>query len=134
MTSDATMSDKIVELSLLWYEYVTMDHHKGRDCHWYISVDYGYGRAPKYRAYHSGYITDADLQASDLDSLAGAEAVLLGFIRSAMVEQIEWARLVLAEPDEYDAEQNASARFALERFPAALKLHSIFNRAPVYGE
>lgn len=134
MTNEVTTSDKIVELSLLWYEYVSMDHHKDRDCHWYISVDYGYGRAPKYSAYHSGYIVDADLQSGELDSLAEAEVVLLGLIRSAMVEQIEWAHLVLAEPDEYDAEQNASARFALERFPAALKLHTIFNRALEDGE
>ena len=35
--SKEDLEDKIVRLSKIWYEYVGMDHHKDRDCHFRIS-------------------------------------------------------------------------------------------------
>lgn len=51
----ASLEDKITDLSARWYKYVNLDHHKDRDCHFYIEKRWSYGESPKYRAYHDGY-------------------------------------------------------------------------------
>ena len=53
-----TLEEEIVLLTSKWYKYVNLDHHKDRDCHWYITKTYSYGEEPYYEASHSGYILD----------------------------------------------------------------------------
>lgn len=53
-----TIEDEITELSARWYAYVNHDHHKDRDCHWYITKRWSYGNAPYYVASHYGYRAD----------------------------------------------------------------------------
>lgn len=53
-----TLEEEITALTLKWYKYVNLDHHKDRDCHWYITKTYSYGQEPYYEAHHSGYIID----------------------------------------------------------------------------
>lgn len=50
------MNETIVSLTKLWYALVNMDHHKDRDCHFYVSTSYSYGEDPVYTAYHYGYV------------------------------------------------------------------------------
>jgi hypothetical protein len=50
-----TLEEEIVELTDRWYRYVGMDHHKDRDCHWYITKTYSYGQEPYWVASHHGY-------------------------------------------------------------------------------
>jgi hypothetical protein len=51
-----TLEEEITKLTDVWYEYVNKDHHKDRDCHWYIEKIWSYGQEPYYIAYHHGYI------------------------------------------------------------------------------
>lgn len=53
------LEEKIVKLTSLWYEYVNLDHHKTKDCYWYIEKFYAFGEPAKYRAYHNGYILNS---------------------------------------------------------------------------
>lgn len=53
-----TLQEEITELTAKWMKYVSLDHHKDRDCHWYITQTYSYGEEPYYEAHHSGYILD----------------------------------------------------------------------------
>lgn len=53
-----TLDEEIVILTQKWYRYVNIDHHKDRDCHWYITKTYSYGDEAYYEASHSGYILD----------------------------------------------------------------------------
>jgi hypothetical protein len=53
-----TLEEEIVELTAKWYKYVNMDHHKDRDCHWYITKTYSYGQEPYWEASHYGYRSD----------------------------------------------------------------------------
>ena len=53
-----TKDDKITALTLKWYELVNRDHHKDKDCHFYINKVWSYGNAPFYRVEHFGYIGD----------------------------------------------------------------------------
>lgn len=53
-----TLEDEITKLSYIWYRFVGIDHHKDRDCHWYIEQYFSYGSPPYFQARHWGYIAD----------------------------------------------------------------------------
>lgn len=48
--------DKVQELSSKWMDLISQDHHKDRDCHFYVMKCWSYGKTPFYRAEHYGYI------------------------------------------------------------------------------
>jgi len=48
--------DEITKLTDEWYFLIGKDHHKDRDCHWYIETKWSYGFPPKYHVQHWGYI------------------------------------------------------------------------------
>jgi hypothetical protein len=52
------MIEEITKLTAEWYHLIGSDHHKDRDCHWYINTKWSYGRAPVYVVEHYGYILD----------------------------------------------------------------------------
>lgn len=56
MTAD--IQTEIVKLSEEWYELISGNHHKDKDCHWYIETRWSYGEQPEFRVLHHGYITD----------------------------------------------------------------------------
>lgn len=53
-----SIEEEIIFLTDKWYKYVNIDHHKDRDCHWYIEKVWSYGDEPYYFASHHGYILD----------------------------------------------------------------------------
>jgi hypothetical protein len=62
-----------------WYEFVGRDHHKDRDCHWYVTKDevYSYGEPSKQSGYsvrHRGYIADDQEFWGETKELAMKEA------------------------------------------------------------
>ena len=50
--------NKITKLTNQWYTLIGSDHHKDRDCHWYIETKWSYGQPPVYIIQHYGYILD----------------------------------------------------------------------------
>jgi hypothetical protein len=46
----------ITKLTKEWYTLIGQDHHKDRDCHWYIETAWSYGYDPVYTIHHYGYI------------------------------------------------------------------------------
>lgn len=55
------MNELIKEITKLtdeWYQLIGPDHHKDRDCHWYIETKWSYGQSPVYIIRHHGYILD----------------------------------------------------------------------------
>jgi hypothetical protein len=52
------LEQEITDLTNKWMKYVSLDHHKNRDCNWYITKSYCYGEDPYYEASHNGYILD----------------------------------------------------------------------------
>ncbi len=47
---------EITDLTQQWYTLIGPDHHKDRDCHWYIETKWSYGGLPEHRIVHHGYI------------------------------------------------------------------------------
>lgn len=89
--------DEIVKLTQAWYELVSIDHHKDRDCHWVIEVTYSYGKSPSYVVVHNGYVYDKPVNIP-CSSLYAAEKTLIRVLRKALRNQREEAREV-AEAD-----------------------------------
>lgn len=50
------MEQEILELTQKWYEIVSRDMHKDRDCHFTIEKRWSYGQPPTYVVQHDGYI------------------------------------------------------------------------------
>ena len=53
-----TLTEEITVLTGKWYRYANLDHHKDRDCHWYIEKRWSYGDEPYYQAFHHGYLIE----------------------------------------------------------------------------
>jgi ABC-type thiamine transport system substrate-binding protein len=69
------IEEEIVYLSKLWYRYVGLDHHKDRDCHFYIQKIWSYGDAPYYQAHHYGYVA-SNFEGTKCDTLEEAQEEL----------------------------------------------------------
>lgn len=76
-----TLIEEITKLTKKWYTLIGPDHHKDKDCHWYINTVWSYGCDPIYRVEHYGYIYD-DV-AKDCETY---EAALI-----MLKKELEWA-------------------------------------------
>ncbi len=90
------MQQEIVRLSNIWMRFVGVDHHKDRDCHWYIQKYYSYGEKPYYMAWHHGYIAD-DFEGTKCDTLEEAEEELLNAINFQIHKAKKWVSRNLEE-------------------------------------
>ncbi len=50
--------EEITKLTNQWYTLIGPDHHKDRDCHWFVETIWSYGDSPQYKIRHHGYILD----------------------------------------------------------------------------
>lgn len=117
--SEAYYNLPTLELMKRWYEYVSVQHHKDRDCHWYIEVDYAYGDPPTYIAMHQGYVYDGG-SGKERTTYAEAEQDLRDMVLDAIREQRAWATQVRAEGEpEWDELQVKQANRYFELFDAA---------------
>jgi hypothetical protein len=75
--------EEITKLTDEWYRLIGSDHHKDRDCHWYIETKWSYGYPPKYIVNHFGYILDEIIEECD----SYDEALLK--LKEILIEKIE---------------------------------------------
>lgn len=87
---------EIVRLTNIWMRFVGTDHHKDRDCHWYVEKYYSYGEAPYYQAYHHGYIGE-DFTGTKCITLEEAEEELLNAIKFEIHRAKKWVTRNLEE-------------------------------------
>ena len=104
--------EEIKRLTALWYEIVSLDHHKDKDCHWYITEQWSYGNYPTYHVEHYGYVLD-DISRKT-DTREKAEIVLIRLIKDAIDEQKKWAERVLKNPDNEDKWKIENAQIIIE--------------------
>ena len=104
-----------VEMTDKWYEYVSMDHHKDRDCHWVIETDFAYGNKPTYIAMHHGYIANSRT-GQDRETYQEAFEDLVEFLKDAIDGERDWAKEVLLNPEEYDGWDITRASFFKNEF------------------
>lgn len=116
-----SVQSEIVELTNKWYEYVSQDHHKDRDCHFYITLDYKYGDEPIFEIDHYGYVGD-EFHAK-AHTLEKAQVILLDRIKQMISKQKEWVDEVLANPKDWDKWQIDIANKFMELFHHQLTPH-----------
>ena len=78
------LTSEITKLTEEWYFLIGKDHHKDRDCHWYIETKWSYGYPPIYTIQHFGYILH-DFEEIECTSYDEALTVL----RDTLKEKIE---------------------------------------------
>ena len=81
----------IVRLSEEWHDLISGDHHKDKDCHWYIETRWSYGEQPEFRVLHHGYVTD-DIEIA-CDSYDTALMELRTIIKRAIEREKELEKL-----------------------------------------
>ena len=81
----------IVKLSEEWHDLISGDHHKDKDCHWYIETRWSYGEQPEFKVLHHGYVTD-DIEIA-CDSYDAALMELRTIIKRAIEREKELEKL-----------------------------------------
>jgi hypothetical protein len=76
---------EITELTEEWYLLIGKDHHKDRDCHWYIETKWSYGYEPVYTVRHWGYIL-GDIE-EECDSYEKALILLKDTLKEKIKEE-----------------------------------------------
>jgi hypothetical protein len=80
------IEDEITELSERWYELIGDEHHKDRDCHWYIETRWSYGLPQVYVVVHEGYTFERIEE--EFHTYAEALEGLKGYLERAVSEEI----------------------------------------------
>jgi hypothetical protein len=57
-TNNHQLDKEITKLTKEWYYLIGPEHHKDRDCHWFIHTNWSYGEKPTFTIRHNGYILD----------------------------------------------------------------------------
>ena len=87
---------EITKLTEEWYHLIGKDHHKDRDCHWYIETKWSYGQSPKYNVQHWGYIL------GDIVEECNSYDQALVKLKEILTKEIKEYRLYLTNEDEED--------------------------------
>ena len=94
------LEQKITKLTAIWYNIVNTDHHKDKDCHFYINKTWSYGQKPVYTVEHYGYIRE-DIN-EEFETYAEAEK----FLHDILVESINTEKLWAEEVLETENDKN----------------------------
>jgi len=75
--------EEITKLTEEWYRLIGPEHHKDRDCHWYIETKWSYGQTPTYTIQHYGYILD------DISETWGSYDLALNRLKEILEREIK---------------------------------------------
>lgn len=84
-----TLEEEITALTEKYYKYVSLDHHKDRDCHFWIEKKWSYGNPPTYSAHHVGYI-GSDLNTKEFDEEEDAMMWLADNLKNKIKQAIKY--------------------------------------------
>lgn len=76
---------RLEDLTSFWMSLLT-DHHKDRDCHFYITHDFKYHTGLELTVSHSGYV--ADYWEVKVDNMDEAYSVLERMLHKQILEEI----------------------------------------------
>jgi len=103
--------DNITKLTKVWCKIISLDHHKDRDCHFYINKVWSYGEESVYRVEHYGYIGD-EIMSPDFLTYEEAEEYLEGKLRELISDEYEKARQIIEKKGEswWSSDQTKKAK------------------------
>lgn len=106
------MSREIIKLTGLWCQIVCFDHHKDRDCHWYINTVYSYGEPPVFRIEHNGYI--GGNISGEYKTYYEAERGIVYALQDLIAAEVDWSKNVLADESSWESDQVERAKKIIE--------------------
>lgn len=80
------IEDEITALTERWYELIGGEHHKDKDCHWYVEARWSYGLPQVYVVVHEGYVFERVEE--EFDTYQDALEGLKGYVERAISEEI----------------------------------------------
>lgn len=97
-----TIDDNLItKLTDLWMYVGCSDHHKDRDCHWYIEKRWSYGNAPTYTAQHWGYVYEPAL-CQPRQKYKDALQDLYNLLKQGLEYQFEGAKEAISDPTDWN--------------------------------
>jgi hypothetical protein len=120
------LEQEIVELTNIWCRFVGQDHHKDRDCHWYVQQYFSYGDQPYFQAQHWGYIAD-DFQGSKCTTIEEAHEELRDRLALEIHNSKIWVARNLEDAKKRE-ETGELTMYAADEYQRMLNaLNGIFN-------
>ena len=113
------MKKEILRLTKLWYQYVGMDHHKDRDCHWSIEERFSYGDEPTYEVYHFGYIFEE--RTIKCKTKREATRALLNLIKEALNKKLDDSKYILNNKEDSNSSDINQSEFLVKNYEASSK-------------
>ena len=92
------IEEEITYLTSVWMKYIGPEHHKDRDCNFYIQKRWAYGNEPYYKAHHYGYVA-SDFEGTECDTAAEAEEELRDFLYLSIFKEEQWLKEVIAKAE-----------------------------------
>lgn len=83
----------VEELADKYFQLISRDHHKDKDCHFYIKKVWSYGQKPYYVVEHNGYLNYYKYN-TKFESYYDAENDLIVFLHEIIAEE---ERVIAAE-------------------------------------
>lgn len=118
--NNSQQEETIEKLTSIWYELVSIDHHKDRDCHFYINKTFSYGKPANYTVEHNGYISElpTDLIWRKFPTIEGAQEALIKFLEDEISDQLKGYRGMTEEYDDFNVK---GALKLAEKYAAYIK-------------
>lgn len=87
--------NEITNLTELWCKLVAIDHHKDRDCHWWVETKFSYGAPPVYAVCHQGYVYEGlEIECNSYDK---AIEVLKKELKKAIKQELGYIKMRATE-------------------------------------
>ena len=100
--------EQIQRLANEYQKLIGSEHHKNRDCHWYIETKWSYGASARYIVRHYGYVYD------EVEIICDGYEAALAALREELKRAIEMERI--------HQQQEAGAGFPNDDLPSEVKL------------
>jgi hypothetical protein len=84
-----TNNQKIIQLNEIWFNLISSEYHKDRDCHFYIYSHYFYGNDFQYTVEHKGYINH-NYEDTYWDTYEDAENELIRLLKEMIMEEVSF--------------------------------------------
>ena len=92
----------VSRLTNIYNDMVCNDHHKDRDCHWYINKVWSYGEPPFYRVEHYGYVYKEVNEENRCQTYEEAEEYMIDQLLLAILEEYDNQLGRLKNPGDWD--------------------------------
>jgi hypothetical protein len=95
-----TNLEKIAELNEIWYSSILGggSGHKDRDCHFYITQSFSYGKPGQWSVAHHGYINHS-YEDTVWNSYEEAQLELIKLLKYSILEEVNWYLEHYGDPD-----------------------------------